>query len=89
MLSLGGVYAPKTPYSGKLPAALKTYLESNSNISTISLHLDNDFAGRSASIMLQELLKDCYQVRDAPPVFGKDMNDELLHFLGEKQKERY
>ena len=89
MLSLGGVYAPKTPYSGKLPAALETYLESNPNISTVSLHLDNDFAGRSASKMLQELLEDCYEVRDAPPLFGKDMNDELLHFLGEKKKARY
>ena len=89
MLSLGGVYAPKSPTTGKLPVALETYLESNPNISTVSLHLDNDYAGRSASAMLQELLKDRYEVKDAPPVFGKDMNDELLHFLGEKQKARY
>ena len=80
MISLGGVYAPSPnkPIS-KIPAALDNALQNHPEVKTIALHLDNDNAGRSASISITEQLKDRYEIRDEPPPKGKDCNDYLMH----------
>jgi len=50
MLSLGGVYAPSTNNKQtKLPIALQNMTQNQTQINTIALHLDNDYAGRSAT----------------------------------------
>ena len=87
MLSLGGVYAPRgDPTQGKLPVSLDERLKGDPNIRAIALHLDNDFAGREAAKMLQAKLSDRYQIRNEPPCYGKDMNDELMHMLQKNRK---
>ena len=87
MLSLGGVYAPRgDPTQGKVPVSLAERLKDDSKISTIALHLDNDFAGRQAAKMIEAKLSDRYRIRNEPPRYGKDMNDELQHFLKRQVK---
>ena len=45
MLSLGGVYAPSTNNKQtKLPIALQNMTQNQTQINTIALHLDNDYA---------------------------------------------
>ena len=44
------------------------------------------FAGREAAKMLQAKLSDRYQIRNEPPRYGKDMNDELMHMLQKNRK---
>ena len=80
MVSLGGVYAPSPnkPIS-KIPAALENALQNHPEVKTIALHLDNDNAGRSASLSITEQLKDRYEIRNEPPPKGKDCNDYLMH----------
>ena len=70
-LSLGGVSAK----------ALKTFLSERSEVEQIILCLDNDKAGRLSTAALTELLKSKYEIVDAPPPIGKDVNDFLLYFL--------
>ena len=78
MLSLGGVYAPSTNNKQtKLPIALQNMTQNQTQINTIALHLDNDFAGRSATRSISEQLGNKYIVRDEPPAYGKDCNDYL------------
>ena len=86
MVSLGGVYAPSPnkPIS-KLPAALDNVLQNHPEVKTIALHLDNDNAGRAATISITEQLKDGYEIRDEPPPKGKDCNDYLMHILQQKR----
>lgn len=80
MVSLGGVYAPATNnHRLKLPVALENVLKNQSQINTIALHLDNDFAGRSASEKIELQLRGRYEVRNEPPPYGKDCNDYLMH----------
>ena len=87
MLSLGGVYAPRgDPTQGKVPVSLAERLKDDPKISTIALHLDNDFAGRQAAKMIEAKLSDRYRIRNEPPRYGKDMNDELQHFLKRQVK---
>ena len=86
MLSLGGVYVSHSePEKAKLPSGLEKKLNDDNSIKTIVLHLDNDFAGREASEMIRMKLDNRYEIRNEPPNYGKDMNDELQHFL---RKER-
>ena len=89
MLSLGGVYVSHSePEKAKLPSGLEKKLNDDNSIKTIVLHLDNDFAGREASEMIRMKLDNRYEIRNEPPNYGKDMNDELQHFLRkEKRKE--
>ena len=89
MLSLGGIFFSGSKY--KTPIALSNFLESREDIKRIALHLDNDFAGRSASLAIQNALKDRYEVIDEPPRFGKDYNEELLIRLQREaeRKKRY
>lgn len=80
MVSLGGVYAPSPNKSiSKIPAALDNALQNHPEVKTIALHLDNDNAGRSATLSITEQLKDSYEIRNEPPPKGKDCNDYLMH----------
>ena len=84
MLSLGGVYAPSTNNKQtKLPIALQN---NQTQINTIALHLDNDYAGRSATRSISEQLGNKYIVRDEPPAYGKDCNDYLQQLQRQKRK---
>lgn len=86
-ISLSGVYQTANKIEeSKVPVVLKKYLESNKNIRTIILHLDNDMAGRSATKALEFLLKKDYEVLDRPSSYGKDVNDYLVHHMEEKNK---
>jgi len=80
MLSLGGVYAPSVNNKqSKLPIALENTTQNQTQINTIALHLDNDYAGRSASENIALQLLGNYAVRNEPPPYGKDCNDYLMH----------
>ena len=61
-LSLGGVSS-----SGKEPLALQEFLRQHPEITTIELRLDNDAKGRMASVGIQNLYREKYQVCDLPP----------------------
>ena len=52
-----------------------------SRVITIVLHLDNDRDGRLATKTIQQNLTQ-YHVRDSPPKYGKDVNDDLKTRLG-------
>ena len=65
MLSLGGVYAPSTNNKQtKLPIALQNMTHNQTQINTIALHLDNDYAGRSATRSISEQLGNKYNLRE-------------------------
>ena len=83
LLSLSGVYQPKKELAeSRIPIALTTFLSAHPQIKTICLHLDNDKAGRLCTAALKELLQKDYQIVDAPPPVGKDVNDFLMSYLG-------
>ena len=87
MVSLGGVYAPSTNNKQtKLPIALEKMTQNQTQINTIALHLDNDYAGRSATRSISEQLGNKYIVRDEPPAYGKDCNDYLQQLQRQKRK---
>ena len=89
MLSLGGVYAPSTNSGqSKLPIALENMTKNQTQINTIALHLDNDFAGRSAASAITTQLEGRYVIRYEPPPVGKDCND-FLKLILRKRPERY
>ena len=88
MVSLGGVYASQSrPQLMKLPVALANALENHSEVGTIALHLDADFAGRNAAASITDQLQDRYQIRNEPPPVGKDCND-YLRYLKQKEQKR-
>lgn len=83
-LSLGGV-SVKTK---ELPVQLKYHLDGNKLLKTICLHLDNDEAGRTATLNLFNQLRDRYKVFVHTPLIGKDVNEELMILTGRlKEKE--
>ena len=53
----------------------------NPHNKTIVLHLDNDKVGRLCTAALTELLQNDYEIVDAPPPVGKDVNDFLMSYL--------
>jgi len=78
-----GIYQPKKNISESTPpAALMQYLKDFPQIKEITLHLDNDTAGRLAAETIKTLLSSSYIVSDEPPKRGKDMNDYLKILLG-------
>ena len=83
MVSLGGVYVPSSPDSN-LPAALVNALNNHPEVNTIALHLDNDFVGISASLLILEKLGDYYVIKDEYPLKGKDYNDYLQYLQRQK-----
>ena len=86
MLSLGGVYAPSANNKqSKLPIALENMTQNQTQINTIALHLDNDFAGRSAADNISVQLRIDFEVRNEPPPYGKDCNECLQYMIREKQ----
>ena len=74
-ISMAGIFASG---SKKIPAAIKRILDDPS-ITRISIHFDNDVAGREASKSLAATLASLgkYEVIDFPPPYGKDVNDFL------------
>lgn len=90
LLSLSGVYQPKKEIKdSKTPIALSTYLKANPQIKTIFLHLDKDKTGRLCTEALKVLLQKDYEIVDAPPPVGKDVNDFLLSYLGIGQQKSH
>ena len=83
ILSLGGVQIPRndSKISCKTPIALEQFLRDFPEVNSIVLHLDNDRAGRLATKTIQKNLTQ-YHVRDSPPKYGKDVNDDLKTRLG-------
>lgn len=83
ILSLGGVQIPRndSKISCKTPIALEQFLRDFPEVNSIILHLDNDRAGRLATKTIQQNLAQ-YHVRDSPPKYGKDINDDLKTRLG-------
>ena len=83
LLSLSGVYQPKKEIKDStVPIALSTFLKENPQIKTLFLHLDNDNTGRRCTEALKVLLQKDYEIVDAPPPVGKDVNDFLMSYLG-------
>ena len=90
LLSLSGVYQPKKELKDStIPIALSTFLKANPQIKTLYLHLDNDNTGRRCTAALKVLLQKDYEIVDAPPPVGKDVNDFLLSYLGIGQQKTY
>ena len=88
MVSLGGVGVCKGGSQHmKLPVALSNALENHSEVRTIALHLDADYAGRNAASAIANHLRGRYEIRNEPPPVGKDCNDYLL-YLNQKEKRR-
>jgi len=86
LLSLAGVYQPSKNISdSKMPIALALLLYNKSNIKKIYLHLDNDQAGRLATVGLKNAAGNRYEIIDDPPKYGKDFNDYLCHIKGIKK----
>lgn len=83
ILSLGGVQIPRndSKISCKTPIALEQFLRDFPEVNSIILHLDNDRAGRLATKTIQQNLAQ-YHVKDSPPKYGKDVNDDLKTRLG-------
>ena len=85
MLSLGGIYAPSVNKKrSKLPIALDNMTQNQTQINTIALHLDNDFAGRNAASAIAKQLEEKYVIKDEPPPHGKDFNDYIRHLQRQK-----
>lgn len=88
LLSLGGVAKNRTEKT--LPVALEQFLSGHPETKVLFLHLDNDEAGRKATLDITEKLQGPYEVLDAAPSKGKDVNDLLRLRLGltERKEER-
>lgn len=90
LVSLGGIYVPKGEKAMTRPKAIEMLFRPGNKIKRIYIHFDNDDAGRNASVKLKELLDKQFEVKDAPPPYGKDFNDYLQQFLElEKEKEAW
>lgn len=74
-LSLGGV-------SDK---SLERYLKDNPSIKNVVLCLDNDEAGRNATVRIREKLSGQYNLSSYPPKH-KDFNEDLLAILKPKRE---
>ncbi|MBR0162415.1 MAG: toprim domain-containing protein [Oscillospiraceae bacterium] len=83
MVSLAGVYRPRKELrESSLPLALTQYLHDHPGIRKIVLRLDNDYAGRTATQVLQTMLAADYEVNIRSPPESKDYNDCLCLRLG-------
>lgn len=81
-LSLAGIYQPaQIIEQSKIPLALNFYLNQHPKTKKIVLHLDNDIAGRRATIALQNAIPKQYEVINSPPPSGKDYNDFLRYII--------
>jgi hypothetical protein len=71
---------------GTSPAAALRFIDTNANITTVSLCLDNDEAGILGANRLAEQIRERFTHRriailNSPPTKGKDYNEELLNNL--------
>lgn len=82
LVSLAGVYRPKTDGSSKIPVALQKVLAENEGIQTVCLHFDNDMPGKTAAAGIENSLRGIVKVSKEPPPCGKDYNDYLCSVLG-------
>ena len=82
-VSLGGCYFS---VEEGLPPSLNHMLHEKQNIQVIKLHLDNDSAGRSFTQAIIEIFQKDYQVINAPPPCGKDVNDYLMMKLKQMEE---
>lgn len=82
LVSLAGVYRPKTDGSSKIPVALQKVLAENEGIQTVCLHFDNDMPGKIAAAGMENSLRGIVKVSKEPPPCGKDYNDYLCSVLG-------
>ena len=69
-----------------LPPSLSYMLHEKPHIRVIKLHLDNDSAGRSFTQAISKLFQKDYQVINAPPPCGKDVNDYLMMKLKQMEE---
>lgn len=76
-LSLSGVYSKGINRKAKVPAAIGYVLSLIPKIDEVHFHLDNDKAGRLATVALKEALEERIKVFDEPPPYKKDVNDYL------------
>lgn len=89
LLSLAGVYQPaKEIEKSKVPAALTRFLKEHPDVKTIIFHLDNDRAGRLATLAMRTVLPEKYHTEDKPSPGGNDYNDALCIRLGIRQTKR-
>ena len=89
MVSLGEVYAPSVnKKQSKLPIALENMTQNQTQINTIALHLDNDYAGKIASDNIALQLCGDYTVRIELPPYGKDCNDYLQQLQRQKHSKQ-
>jgi len=87
-LSLGGVTVPRKNAKMCLPVALTRHLEDYPEVWHLNVHLDNDAAGRAVSHSIYDLMDTRYAYRNLRPTHGKDVNDELRHYLGLKDPQK-
>ena len=79
-LSLGGVSASFSDKSeADFPLALRSFLERNTQIESIILHLDSDETGRNASNKIMECAKNQYKIREDDLLGFKDVNELLCY----------
>lgn len=69
-----------------LPPSLSYMLHEKPHIRVIKLHLDNDSAGRTYTQAIIEIFQNDYQVINAPPPCGKDVNDYLMMKLKQMEE---
>lgn len=88
LVSLSGIFIPKEDGEMTLPKVLEHLLSTHQEIKKIVFHLDNDEPGRKATEGLMKLLQESYEVKDSPPLCGKDYNDYLQMFLESERNGR-
>ncbi len=82
LLSLGGISKPSVwKEQADAPVALMHYLNAQTEIRRLVLHLDNDEPGRGAASAIKRLMSSLLSISDEPPRKGKDVNDALLFYL--------
>lgn len=75
LVSLSGIASEMS----KIPVAMKTFLDSHSDIKAIHLHLDKDTAGQNATRALIDILSPVFEVKSSFVPVGKDVNDFLCY----------
>ena len=84
-LSMAGVYSTNRKGRIKFPKALKNVLDTETKVSEIHLHFDNDYTGKEFANAFSILLKDDYEVVNEPPPFAKDYNEYLCRIVEERR----
>jgi hypothetical protein len=89
LLSLGGITSPNnSTQESQLPQPVDEHLKRHPDTKVFFLHLDSDERGREAAAGLTALLGGRFEVHDAPPPEGKDVNDYLCNQLKQQQGRR-